>query len=269
MKKIKCASIFSGIGGFELGLSWSIPNLEVIWQVELDDFCRDVLNKHFPESQKYVDVRTFDTKNNIDMDIQLLCAGFPCTDISQANHKRNGLNGKKSGLFWELYRVISNFREAGRKIPIILLENVTAITFPENGMSEVLSSLSEIGYCIEWFSLRASDFGLPHKRERIFWCCYAPYTYSTSIKGDRSSIRVQKKNTKPNKYFPKIRKKPKKEENIEPTICRENNGVSSRLHKNRLKALGNAITPQCTEWIGYKLLSTGLISDVLGDEYTL
>ena len=139
MQPIRCASIFAGIGGFELGLSWSIPNLEVVWQVEIDSYCREVLNKHFPESTKYVDVRTFDKTHNIDRNIDMLVAGFPCQDISIANSNRKGLDGKKSGLFWELHRVISDIRPK-----IVLLENVTAITLPGGGMDRVLYSLSAI-----------------------------------------------------------------------------------------------------------------------------
>ncbi len=95
---IKLGSAFSGIGGFELGLHWAIPELETIWQIEQDKFCQSILKKHWPHSQIHNDITTINTRDLEDVDI--LCAGFPCQDLSIAG-KGAGLDGKKSGLFWE------------------------------------------------------------------------------------------------------------------------------------------------------------------------
>lgn len=296
MKPIRLASLFSGIGGFELGLSWSIANLEIVWQVEIDAYCRQVLKKHFPESTQYEDIKTFDTINQIDTNIHILVGGFPCQDISIANSKRSGLDGKKSGLFWEMLRVIKSLR-----VPIVVMENVAALLIPGGGMGTVLREMDKIGYRVEWFCMEAKDFGLPHKRRRVFIVCYATDTDSkrpvktlnrrtsqtlsngnplqrrrlskptdtngTPIERNRISERVQEKHSTFTRSIPKLRTRPEKTPPPEPTICRMDDGIPAKLHNNRLKALGNSIVPQKTEWIGRRLLESGLIRDILGEEY--
>ena len=345
MKPIRLASLFSGIGGFELGLLWSIPNLEIIWQVEIDPYCRQVLKKHFSESTQYEDIKTFDTINQIDKNIDILVGGFPCQDISIANSKRSGLDGKKSGLFWEMLRVIKSLRPK-----IIIMENVAALLIRGGGMGTVLREMDKIGYRVEWFCLEAKDFGLPHKRRRVFIVCYTTdpdskrllehkrqpktvqqspveriqpektkdsivsesthrinnnATYTTCNRNKTShrqsfsdnanrtailqrrsqkqkrttdtngascttngvQIRISKRVSIPNIPCATIPTRPEKTPPPEPTICRMDDGFSQKLHNPRLKALGNSIVPQKTEWIGRRLLESGLIRDVLGEEY--
>jgi len=120
MKKYKIGSLFSGIGGFELGLERAIPS-ETIWQVEQDEYCQKVLKKHWPKARIYNDVRDINRETVEPVDI--LCGGFPCQDISIAG-KGAGLNGKKSGLYWEMFRIIRDLRPR-----VIVMENVPAITF--------------------------------------------------------------------------------------------------------------------------------------------
>ena len=297
MSKIKLGSCFSGIGGFELGLHWAIPNLETLWQIEQNKYCQKVLQRHWPKAQIHDDITKIDTTTLDDIDI--LCAGFPCQDISIANHQGMGLDGKKSGLFWDLRRIISDFREHNRTIPLLLLENVPAITF--RGLGTVLGSLSQIGYDAEWFDLRASDYGHCHKRERWFCVCYAsnsnslrsvqtsnrgivqkddiwkqvqqrrqkesPNSNSTLEQRDRMQIRIQTKQSSSFDNVSTLPNKPKTKKAPKPTICRMDDGFSPGVHNNRLRALGNSIVPQCSEWIGQRLLTSGLIEDILGAEY--
>ena len=114
----KIGSLFSGIGGFELGLERAIP-AETIWQVEQDKFCQRILKKHWPKAKIYNDVRNI-TKDNVEP-VDILCGGFPCQDISIAG-KTKGLKGEKSGLWWEMWRIISELRPR-----IAVLENVANI----------------------------------------------------------------------------------------------------------------------------------------------
>ena len=93
---LKLGSLFSGIGGFELGLHRSIPNLETVWQVEQDKFCQKVLNKHWPNSQIYNDITTINTVELESVDI--LCAGFPCQDISIAGKVQAGASQTRGEL---------------------------------------------------------------------------------------------------------------------------------------------------------------------------
>ena len=253
MKNIKCASVFSGIGGFELGLSWSIPNLEIVWQVEIDSFCRSILAKHFPNAIQYDDIKTFDTQNDIDTNIDMLIGGFPCQNISIASIRRNGIYGNKSGLFWEMLRIIRRIRPK-----IVLMENVSALLIRGGGMATVLGQLAEIGYCVEWFCLEAKDFGLPHKRRRVFIVAYS------------HSLRARKEETIQTRrihHNVKALKKTQRKPAPEPLLYRMDDGFFSRIHHKRLRALGNAIVPQKTEWIGKMLIQTNLIHDILGAEY--
>lgn len=160
-KKYSIGSLFAGIGGFELGLERAIPGAYTLWQVEQEKYCKKVLSKHWPEATIYDDVRNI-TKNNTKQ-VDILCGGFPCQDISVAG-KGEGLHGKKSGLWWEMHRIIEELQPRA-----VIMENVAAITI--RGLGTVLGSLSEIGYDAEWCTIRASDFGAPHHRSR--WFCIA------------------------------------------------------------------------------------------------
>ncbi len=160
---IKIGSLFAGIGGFELGLERAIPNSETIWQVEQDKFCQRVLRKHWPQSKIYNDVREVSSHNLEPVD--LLCGGFPCQDISVAG-KGEGLHGKKSGLWWEMHRIIRDIRPR-----VIVLENVSAITF-RGGLS-VIGSLTKLGYSCEWGIISARQFGACHLRKRWFCVAYS------------------------------------------------------------------------------------------------
>lgn len=290
---IKLGSAFSGIGGFELGLHWAIEDLETVWQIEKDKYCQTILKKHWPNSRLYDDITTVNTKEMKSVDI--LCGGFPCQDISTANPKAEGLNGKRSGLFWELWRIISDFREQNRQIPIILLENVPAIT--NRGLGTVLGALSELGYDAEWFVLSAGEnFGAPHRRRRWFLVAYAnkercgqeferraesfdidrrkilkraqkkeesANPNSPHDKRERFPQRIQKGKEKPGFLFYDSRRKGGfwKKSPIESPLCSVDDGIPCRLA--RLRALGNAIVPQCSEFIGQRLISSGLLRDML------
>ena len=289
---MKLGSLFSGIGGFELGLERAIPGLETIWQVEQVEFCQKVLQKHWPNAKIYDDVRNIN-KNNVEP-IDILCGGFPCQDISLAG-KGEGINGKKSGLWWEMHRIIGELRPR-----IAIMENVPAITF--RGLDSVLGSLSEIGYDAEWCIISAAQFGAPHLRKRWFCVAYpnqircrsrghlerehqnhleqerktskgeqsgdewecrissvcevAPNPHGTSVQRNGGSIRIQSERAKPNiqiqnywEQFPS-----------QPPLRDRNDGVPNRLA--RLKALGNAIVPQCSQWIGEQILNSGLLEEL-------
>lgn len=242
---IKIGSCFTGIGGFELGLKWAFDSAKIthkhLWFCEKDNFCQSILKKHWPKVPIYDDITKINTNKlpNVDM----LLAGFPCQDISNGG-KKEGLNGKKSGLYWELYRVISNLRPK-----IICLENVSAITF--RGLPDILTSLHRIGYDAEWTCIQANQFKLPHKRKRFFLIAY-PNCFRKSLPAfwKHSSVKVlgsteQKREIEWKKWT------------IESTICRENARVPSRV--DRIKSLGNSISPVCSEWIFQQLINSGLI----------
>lgn len=168
-------SLFSGIGGIDLGLDRA--GMVCQYQVEIDEYAQKVLQKHWPHVTRYGDVRTVGRHNLIPTD--LICGGFPCQDISIAG-KRVGITGERSGLWKEFYRVICELRPR-----YVLVENVPALLYW--GIDTVLGDLAEAGYDAEWHCLRASDFGAPHIRERIFIVAYPGGTRSPSIRNGLST----------------------------------------------------------------------------------
>lgn len=256
----KLGSVFSGIGGFELGLERAIPNLETAWQVEIEPFCRKVLKHHWPNSKIYNDITKINTKELESID--MLCGGFPCQDISTANCKAEGLNGKKSGLFWELWGIVRDFREQGRTIPIVVLENVPAITF--RGLGDVLTAFSKIGYDAEYFTIRASDFGAPHRRERWFGIFYAAYSPGGRLQSyNKQAFAEKEKISSLERVFYKYRTGENfwQKSKAESPVCSVDDGISNRLA--RIRALGNAIVPQCSEYVGKLILESGLWEDAV------
>ena len=161
-KDLKMCSLFSGIGGLELGLEAAVPGLRTCWQVEQNEFCRRVLAKHWPDAERFEDVRTVRAEDIRGADV--ICGGFPCQDISVAG-KGAGLAGDRSGLWWEMHRLI------GLALPrIVVAENVPALT--SRGLSEVLFSLAQLGYACEWDIISAAAVGACHRRDRLFIVAY-------------------------------------------------------------------------------------------------
>ena len=250
---IKIGSLFSGIGGFELGLERAIPGSKTIWQCEQDAFCQKILAKHWPDAIIYDDVRTI--KNQVEP-IDILCGGFPCQDISIAGLQRGIHEGNKSSLWWEMHRIIGILEPR-----IIVLENVAAIT--SVGGTDVIGSLAQIGYDCQWSIISASQCGAPHRRNR--WFCIAnpgckrfqehPNQHQQTIRETSSVSEYSHWRTSHSEwnYW--------KEYQAPSAICRMDDGIPNRV--DRLRALGNAIVPQCSQWIGSQLVNSGLIDDLL------
>ncbi len=154
-------SLFSGVGGIELG--FKREGFKTKWFIEDNEYCKAVLRKNFPGTTIYGDIRTINFRELEEVDI--LIGGFPCQDISQANPRGKGIEGERSGL-WSYYA--EAIREIRPKYAVI--ENVP--TLANRGLNVVLRDIAEAGLDAEWFSLRASDFGALHRRERLFIVAY-------------------------------------------------------------------------------------------------
>jgi DNA (cytosine-5)-methyltransferase 1 len=154
-------SLFSGIGGLDLGLERA-TGARTAWQVEIDPFCRRVLERHWPEALRYDDIKTFPTPTTPRVDI--ICGGFPCQDLSVAGSGA-GLDGARSGLFFELARVVRALRPR-----VVVLENVSGLL--ARGLGRVLGELAACGYDAEWDCVPASAVGAPHQRDRIWIVAY-------------------------------------------------------------------------------------------------
>ena len=158
---MRIGSLFSGIGGLDLGLERAGVG-RTVWQVEQDAWCRGVLAQHWPDAARYEDVREVGA-HNLEQ-VEVICGGFPCQDLSIAG-LRAGLDGARSGLWWEMRRIISEIRPR-----YVVLENVAAIV-ADDAAGVVLGSLAALGYDAAWGVVHAADVGAPHLRAR--WFCVA------------------------------------------------------------------------------------------------
>ncbi len=152
-------SLFSGIGGFDLGFEWA--GIETKWQVEIDEYCQKILELRFPDAKRYRDIRKVGKELE---PVDIISGGFPCQDISIAG-KGAGINGPRSGLWAEMHRIIGLLRPR-----FAVIENVPMLI--HRGLGRVLSDLAEIGYDAEWQIISARDVGAPHLRKRIWIVAY-------------------------------------------------------------------------------------------------
>ena len=169
--KISVGELFAGIGGIGYGLEMT-GGFEVRWQVEINEFSQRVLRKHWPDVARWDDVTTFPPDDG-EWGVDMITAGFPCQDISVAG-KGEGLDGERSGLFYEVVRITERLRPR-----FLLLENVSALLV--RGLGDVLRALAEVGYDSEWHCLSAATVaGAPHIRDRIFILAYPGEPIGTS-----------------------------------------------------------------------------------------
>ena len=150
-------SLFSGIGGLELGLEWSGIG-HTVWQVEKDAFCRRKLAWRWPDATRFEDVCNVGASTLVPVD--LICGGFPCQDVSSAG-KRAGLAGARSGLWYQFARVVGEMRPQWA-----VVENVASGA--SKWVDAVRGELEQLGYATLPVPLAAADCGAPHERARVF-----------------------------------------------------------------------------------------------------
>jgi DNA (cytosine-5)-methyltransferase 1 len=233
-------SLFSGIGGMDLGLERA--GMRVEWQVEIDEYARRVLTKHWPHVPKYGDITTIDWATVPRVD--LLCGGFPCQDISNLNQKGKGLDGEKSGLWREYKRAIVAICPSW-----VLIENSASLC--AKGLWQVLHDLDEIGFDAEWHCIPACAVGAPHVRDRTWVVAYPHGSRQQACvsEGNFRACYPQRKameSTRPSYGdFPTWNA-------TEPPLPRVAHGIPGRIQRNR--GLGNAVVPQVVEAIGRMIL---------------
>ncbi len=196
MDQLTFGSLFAGIGGFDLGFERA--GMICKWQVEIDDYATKVLTKHWPNVHRERDIRECGQHNLQRVDV--ICGGFPCQDISYAGLGA-GLDGERSGLFFEAIRLVCELRPR-----IVVLENVAALL--TRGLDRVLGTLAEIGFDAEWHCIPAAAVGAPHIRDRVFIMAYArcELRYSTSNDDKRCGKNVADTNCErlPRSWIPEI-----------------------------------------------------------------
>jgi DNA (cytosine-5)-methyltransferase 1 len=241
--KLKVLDLFSGIGGFSLGLERT-GGFETVAFCEIEDFPRRVLAKHWPSVPCYRDVREL-TAERLAADgiaIDVITGGFPCQDISVAG-KGLGLAGERSGLFFEVARLIGELRPS-----IVILENVGALLC--RGMDAVLGTLASIGYDAEWHCIPASHVGLPHTRDRVWIIAYLGKE-RTEGRWQEAFSRLYRISWSEN--VRRASEWARRSDLSASGLCRGSDGIPNRM--DRTSALGNAVVPHIPELIGNAILS--------------
>lgn len=226
MNEKSIGSLFSGIGGLELGLERAGFG-PVIWQAENNPFCLKVLERHWPRVRRYNTVEEIDEKTETPF---LICAGFPCQPWSVAGKKKGKLD--VNNLWPDTIRIIRLLRS-----PIVVLENVPAI-LANPYFGRILGDLAESGYHAKWDCIPASAVGAHHRRDRLFIVAY-----SEVERLERGRKRLPRQSGR---------------WNTESGIRRVANGIPYRVDriKDRIKALGNAVVPQVSEYIGEMIMNS-------------
>ena len=228
-------SLFSGIGGLELGLEWAGLG-PVVWQCEINPFCREVLAKHWPNVTRFEDVSRPRNWPHVD----LICGGFPCQDVSAAG-RGAGLAGTRSGLWWHFASVVAMVRPS-----VVLVENVASAM--RRWLPAVRRHLCELGYNSTAYQLSAAHVGARHRRSRVFVVAYSD-RFRARQQGRRRGSRRDAEAVAPiHGIEGGVAGWEPGAWTAEPAVGRVAHGVPRRL--DRLRALGNAVVPQCAATIG-------------------
>lgn len=254
-------SLFSGIGGIDLGLERA--GWRCAWQVEIDAFCQKVLAKHWPFVPRFGDVRNIVQLPRVD----LIAGGFPCQDLSVAGLGKGLESGERSGLWREFRRIVAAIGPR-----LVLVENVGRGW--KRWVPSVRGDLGQLGYTSVPIRLRASDFGAPHERSRVF---------VLAADAQRDGVRKQPRRRRgaTRSGSPELGHSGSKWEapdadrlrelqsggrvvekwrrpsdcpwwTTEPDVARVVHGLSAGVDRRR--SLGNAVVPQVAEWLGRLLL---------------
>ncbi len=167
MMKLRHLDLFSGIGGFSLGLERT-GGFQTVAFCDSDKKTHLVLKKHWPNVPIFDDVSTLKGKDL--GTVEIITGGFPCQDLSVAG-KGAGLAGARSGLWWQFHRLIEETQPK-----YVIAENVAVLR--SRGLDQVLRSLHQIGYDAEWHCIPASAVGAPHQRDRIWIVAYSESVFS-------------------------------------------------------------------------------------------
>lgn len=160
--RFRAASLFSGIGGFDLGFERA--GFEITFQCEIQEFCRTILEKQWPTVPRAKNIKELQVAHIPASDVW--AGGFPCQDVSLARMgQRDGLRGSRSGLFHEFARLIG---EASPRV--VVLENVAGLLSSHRGQDfgTVIGTLADFGYSVGWRVLNSKNFGVPQSRQRVY-----------------------------------------------------------------------------------------------------
>lgn len=248
-EKLRVLDLFSGIGGFSLGLERT-GGFETVAFCEIEEFPRKVLAKHWPEVPQYEDVRTL-TADVLERDgiaVDVITGGFPCQDASAAAfaHGRQGVDGQRTNLFVEAIRLID---EVGPSW--VILENVRGLLF--DGLITVLQGLSEIGYDAEWHCIPASAVGSIQNRDRIWIIAHPAEIRSQGLFEGRGIGEIRQRGSCRQEDLQEVFSRPLQGDRWpQPIIRRGNERPADWV--DRIEACGNCVDPRVAELIGRAIL---------------
>jgi len=237
---MRVGSLFSGIGGMDLGLERA--GMTLAWQVEINSFCQQVLRKHWPLVPKFSDIRTIDWEQVPSVD--LVCGGFPCQPFSIAG-KQKGASDERY-LWPEVVRCLESLNPTW-----FLGENVPGIG--NLALPKIKADLENLGYEVWIASIPACGLDAPHLRQRIWITAYAD-SYSRRCEeqwGQQSSQQYAQKTIPGLERFCRFQSGGAAWE-TQPAVCRVVDGIPHRV--DRLRGLGNAVVPQLVEVLGRMIM---------------
>lgn len=233
--------LFSGIGGFSLGLERA--GMRTVAFCEIEPRRRADLRRLWPGIPVHDDIRTLRGSDVGPVDV--IAGGFPCQDISSAADAPAGIDGERSGLWRDFARLIGDLRPK-----FAIVENVADLTV--RGLGRVLGDLAALGYDAEWHCIPASAVGAPHPRDRIWIVAHSPEVFR------EEKLRHQPCRILSRDGFLALVEHKGRHDAItswwasEPRVDRVVHGVPYRV--DRLGALSNAVVPQIPEIIGRAIM---------------
>lgn len=178
-------SLCTGYGGLDLGVLAALGGGRIAWVADPDPHATVVLAARLPGVPNLGDIRSIDW--TVVEPVDVLTAGFPCQDISSAGKRVGIRSGSRSGLWRHVAHAIASLRPG-----LVVIENVAALRWKNGGLDVVLGDLTDIGYDCAWTSVRASDVGAAHRRERVFvlgWPQERRVSDEKSFVGDEGTAR--------------------------------------------------------------------------------
>ena len=285
-------ALFAGIHGIGLGLKRAFKRrglpFRTVCYVEWDDYCIEVLKSRIRDGMLddapiWGDIAAFDGRPWAGC-VDIVTGGFPCQDLSFAG-KGAGLEGERSGLFFELLRVVREVRPG-----IALLENVPALLI--RGFGRVAAEMAASGYDLQWDCLPAAAVGAPHRRDRVFILAHAAEQSEREQADEANPLAIEggardesgnggedvsdaererlEGYGRPEQCAGEqlvaasgsafgtgevaefARRVGVPQWAIEPDVGRVADGVPARV--DRIRALGNAVVPQVAEYVGERLI---------------
>ena len=239
---LKVLDLFSGIGGFTLGLERA-GGFKTVAFSEIEPYPSAVLATHWPAVRNLGDIRLIKSSQVGPVDV--ICGGFPCQNISQAgaaHGQQTGIEGEKSGLWSEYRRLIDELRPQWA-----VIENVSALR--SQGLASLLQDLAEVGYDAQWDCIPASAVGSIQNRDRVWIIAYpSGQRVPRLLTYEHLSAARQRRTCGP-EDLPRVYSDPFRSGSWpQPLLRRDHGWVPNWV--DRIKALGNSVDPKIPQLYG-------------------